>query len=608
MSKPAKSSNSNKAFRVILLTLGLILNTQGIAKAAVSDNWNYASTKPTEPAFGFDITDDNYAGNGFSSIYGSDIKVGVPTTNIECSSVDDPQCANANSLRYSIIVPPCSSASDPTDVCIKSLKTADSAGVMQAAALQYEINTHKIAKDPAHLLSAGGGTSVWKGASSTGGTLDYSVTIDLEINLDRGTDNKFSNRFVVGFNAQVMPTKVETGNYYPNYWKHFGPNNWVSIEPQVPAGAPAPSGYFKCEWVDLGRCGVADTFHTDQKIDLTLQMDNSVTGWLFGRMKDTEVSSVPLSAHTSLLDVVGSSINVPTGLAWVPLSAVANGSPALQEYARFQKIIGNDITSKDFVWGRPSNHPDLFQFPTTGLFGGEIFTPSPSVAGLGMLAAIEPWLKTFRDTPVWRFQGMTPASFWGADQSIVNSVYRCTVADTTKLHGMMTTNAMGYSWSPPALKDGFLTYKVGGAHTDVDGSLYKGTYNLSMNLDSAKCIYGFSDAPIMASVSVIDSSGGAQDVGTQVVNVRNNWMNLSASNFTFSTPTIRFKLTQEAAKATPNPAPKPISSAEPAPAQPLKLPLPIKTPASKSLTCVKGKIVKKISTSKCPVGYKPKVG
>jgi hypothetical protein len=549
------------------------------------------STKPADPSFGFSITDDNFSGYGaYSSISGA--KRGGFTTNVECLSVSDPKCAEADNLRVSIIVPPCSPNYDATDVCIKSLRTADSTGLMQNATLQYEAETNKFPKDLANQLPAGGGGSVWRGASSKGGTLDYAVVVDLQINWYRAAQSGVasSQKSVVGYSAQVIPVKIQSGNYYPVYWKYNQPSGNISSEPQIPAGITSYDNWFNCVIVDKGRCALVDTFHADQKIELTLQMDNTVAGWMFGRMKDTKVSSVPISKDSTLLTVEGASINVPFGHAWVPIKAIPTGTPSLQEFARLQKVIGNDITSESFIWGRPSNHADLFQFGETGLMGGERFIPSPTVAGVGMFVGIEPWLKTISTTPTWRFQGMSPSTFWGMDQTSANKVWSCTVNDKTKLHGLMTTNAMAYSWSPPALKDGFLSYKVAGAHLDSDGSVYKGTYNLSMNADSAKCIYGFTDAPIQATVSITKSDGETTNIATELLSIQNGWMNLSANNFTFSDPTIRIKLTQETpTKASAN--------------SPVKV-----SPVKKTITCIKGKTKKFITGIKptCPSGFKKK--
>jgi hypothetical protein len=582
---------------VITFAISAILLTGVVSANAAQPQQIDRSTRPAD-SFGFSITDDTFTGYGaFSSISGA--KRGGNITNVECSSVSDPKCSQADNLRVSVIVPPCPTNYDATDVCIKSLRTADSTGTLQNATLQYEAETNKFPKDTVNQLPAGGGGSVWRGASSKGGTLDYAVVVDLEINWYRNQPAGISNKSVVGYSAQVIPVKVKTGNYYPVYWKYSNNATYgevVSAEAQLPAGVTTYDNWWDCVIVDKGRCAQADNFYADQKIELALQMDNTVTGWMFGRMKDTKVSSIPISKNSTLLTVEGASINVPFGHAWVPIKEIATGSPSLQEFARFMKIIGNDINSEWFNWSRPSNHPDLFQFPTTGLLGGEIFKPSSSVDGVGQFVGIEPWLKTISTTPTWRFQGMSPSSFWGMDQSTANKVWSCTVNDNTKLHGLMTTNAMAYSWSPPALKDGFLSYKVAGAHFDADGSVYKGTYNLSMNAESAKCIYGFTDAPIQATVSISKEGGETTNIATELVSIQNGWMNLSANNFTFSDPTIRIKLTQEKAAAMPTPT----ASATPSPTA-------SKVSVSKiTITCIKGKLKKVVTGTKpvCPTGYK----
>jgi hypothetical protein len=78
------------------------------------------------------------------------------------------------------------------------------------------------------------------------------------------------------------------------------------------------------------------------------------------------------------------------------------------------------------------------------------------------------------------------------------------------------------------------------------------------------------------------------------VREKDGFLNLAAYNFTFSSPTVRVKLTQEA--VAPSPSPSASASAAPAAAK--------KT----SITCVKGKTTKKVTAvnPKCPIGYKKK--
>jgi hypothetical protein len=157
---------------------------------------------------------------------------------------------------------------------------------------------------------------------------------------------------------------------------------------------------------------------------------------------------------------------------------------------------------------------------------------------------------------------------------------------------------MGYDGTAPKFQDGTLNYRVTGLHYGPDGkSLNLGTYDLLLRSDAARCLYGFSNAPISASVS-ITSGDGAQNVATTVVTEKDGWLKLQAAGFTFSEKTIRLKLDQAKTEAvvTPAPAatPSPIAVAPSAPAKKI------------TIQCVKGKTVKKVTAvkPKCPSGYK----
>ena len=100
-----------------------------------------------------------------------------------------------------------------------------------------------------------------------------------------------------------------------------------------------------------------------------------------------------------------------------------------------------------------------------------------------------------------------------------------------------------------------------------------------MRSDTARCLYGFSKAPISAKVSVTSASGENKTAITVVKETKDGWLKLAAYGFTFSSPTISVKLTQAKAAAK-----------------------------SITITCVKGKTVKKITAvaPKCPAGFKKK--
>jgi hypothetical protein len=99
---------------------------------------------------------------------------------------------------------------------------------------------------------------------------------------------------------------------------------------------------------------------------------------------------------------------------------------------------------------------------------------------------------------------------------------------------------------------------------------------LVLNSTVARCLYGFSNAPISAKVSVLSNDGQAQ-LATTIINEKNGFFRMGAYGFGFSSPTIKMKITQTANKLSKS-----------------------------TITCVKGKTVKKVTAVKptCPTGFK----
>jgi hypothetical protein len=169
------------------------------------------------------------------------------------------------------------------------------------------------------------------------------------------------------------------------------------------------------------------------------------------------------------------------------------------------------------------------------------------------------------------------------------------LADTSRLMGVVTTNSVAYDKFAPKFTDGKLKYSVGGVHLDKDGNLVKGNYDLVLRSDAARCLYGFSNAPIEAVVSVTYGDK-EQNISTTASGERDGWLFISAKNFTFSNPTIEVAISQ----------PKPSPSATPTPSATASPTNVTKPTSKKTITCVKGTAVKKVSgkSPKCPKGFK----
>jgi hypothetical protein len=173
-------------------------------------------------------------------------------------------------------------------------------------------------------------------------------------------------------------------------------------------------------------------------------------------------------------------------------------------------------------------------------------------------------------------------------------VQRCSNA-SSDISGIVTTNALTYSAGPPAYNksEGTLDYTVLAPHYTSKGDLAIGTYDLLLKSEVARCIYGFSKAPISGTISIVGESG-QNNVATTIVNEKNGWLFMSANGFSYSSPTVKVKLSQEA-EVVATPTPTPSASSKPA-------------AKAVTITCVKGKTSKKVTAvkPKCPAGFKKK--
>jgi len=132
-----------------------------------------------------------------------------------------------------------------------------------------------------------------------------------------------------------------------------------------------------------------------------------------------------------------------------------------------------------------------------------------------------------------------------------------------------------------------------------------------MSVTLLQCLYGITNVPTSASISITTSAGGER-VSTVALNQIGKWVFLNAENFTFSSPTLRIKLNQTSSATTQTAGTSDGKKESPAPeAREVKEVAAAKPPAAAkkiTITCTKGKLIKKLSGTnpKCPVGYKKK--
>jgi hypothetical protein len=366
-----------------------------------------------------------------------------------------------------------------------------------------------------------------------------------------------SQKLEAGKSFRFDPTKkVDTAGCTYDEVSRFGPSDTTR----------------GCVSNSLTQCAAPHPLPQDVNFGMKVRFQYPLTGWLHGRIENPEVSYQSTPSGGSVVTMKAQATKVPVFQVWKKYSEISQSLKDLLAQRSYARI------SSWFTGPGGASNEDLATDTQKSItrHGGEIFD---EIEMKNMLA----WIPYAQDKAaalptVWAFRTMNP------NIQQTNSCLR----DAGSLNGVVATNSTLYIDGPPILNSATntLDYKVASPHLSPTGDVFKGSYNLVLKSSVARCLYNFTNAPISASVSIQNESG-VSSVATTVVNEKDGWLRLSASGFTFSSPTIQVKLTQ---------APAVVAPQEKA-----------TTPkVSKKIVCVKGKTTKTFTTKKCPSGWKKK--
>jgi hypothetical protein len=532
---------------------------------------------PASAADAYVYTD--FAANDFglwsqSSIYGQDRKGSSKLEDwkqLWCSGWDDPSCSVYDNLFADLILSPCVNEADRA--CLEGVEAKNSSGTLEKLTLYGEATSQKIAryqfKSGANLVDipAGGGLSIWKSSekNSDGSDRLYAAHILLRyIATSSRQSGESADKIVLSdFKGQIYPVTLKSGT--------------------------------TCKEFTMGaQCIDSANFAGNEKLAVTLRMNKDLTGWIFGRMQNSEFAVTSLDASYNKIRIGGDVTLVPELAAKVAKSDIAK-DPKLERYLRDFFTNGRPGVSVPNPGSGSFNDGSIGGYQSTSYEG---FLAAQTITRLiavnfdkfALFFAFEDQLKPFSPPASNNGRNIlreTNSIFWNFGANAYVGSNKCS-ADKTKLHGMVVTNAPIFENGPPEFKDGSLNYRVAGIHNNLDGSEFKGRYTYIVRSDTARCYYGFSNAPIEARVEVLSSNNTTQ-VASVLVSEKDGFLKLQADNFTFSSPTIKVKFSQESAQptATSTKSPPKLSS---------------------TITCIKGKTSKKITgvNPKCPSGYKKK--
>lgn len=499
-----------------------------------------------------------------------------------CGSLADASCSGNRSVNFKAILQPCSQ-SNQLD-CISDFGSATESDTRTPGSFLGTFPTrgrHDFSGDASQKLPSGGAATLWSLPSQPhrGGS-SYMVQVVVSGSRGSGSDTFSSN---TDFVLEVTPVEIvsdegtqcdhdrETGAP-EECGEDQGPGFYViqtvDGEPVSGIAARPSNSEFDCILVAQKQCAKRHPFPSDARLYLTVRLSQSPTGWLHGRV------SKPLVAVNSL---GGTAVEVN-------IAAHAVKSPVVAQARRWVDLPGSlreAYRATGGYQGAPAGTRNRATFESGPEIRNAISAPSAySTTGMAELLAWLPHIadKSTADISRWMLRSMSDGELDGASSCFSNR---------GQLNGLLMTNATQYSAGPPSFDRaaGSLEYKVAAPHYTSGGSTFLGTYDLVMRSSVARCLYGFTNAPLNVSISVVDNDG-SNSVATKVVSERDGWLRIAAYGFGFSAPIIKVQMTQELA-----PEIKPSKGAK---------------GKRTTIICKKGNVTRKITGAKptCPKGWK----
>jgi hypothetical protein len=477
-----------------------------------------------------------------------------------CDSLASSNCLGVEGIDFNALLPHCASSSDVN--CISEFGVVAADGTKIAATLQRKfpaVAYNAYSKDVEKSLPEGGPGSLWVVPSSAGlsDSLHY-VRASVQGSAVPGAKFSFT-----AFTAGITPVEMRTRqcNTAADYVKDnpCTPGDYVCIvNCDVNGLGDGYSGYIEdfglpdeSDCVMSGNvdkatgkveCAHRKPASTNTKYYLTVRLSQSPQGWLHGRLAEPNITITETSGGIELA-MTGKPLRVPVvhkEMAFADLPDILR-----EKYQQDGGWPGRGALGVNSNWGLRDIDP------TDGTKRNRNSIPA-SYGPVG-IEELKAWMPVLNDTATadrstWSVRTLSQWERGRADSCLT---------DKTRVTGIVVTNATQYKAGAPELNANTqaLEYQVAAPHRMSSGDIFRGVYELIMRSDVARCIYKFTEAPIQATVEVIEENGATSTAVTSVSEA-NGWLKLSATGFTHSAPTIRATLTQASSTTTKSPAVK----------------------------------------------------
>lgn len=575
---------------ILILVLGILAPS---SQAATTPDEQFVGQPPSDvrsvPYFGFSANGLGPFTINFNYLFG---KVAEGTVWNEspiqevglCKKISDLLCTRATYVSYFATLGFCKNL-EALD-CIESFSVTDSSGKLVPVTERSSFPGDRVGDfegKPSIGLPGGGAAPLLSipGLPHSGGD-KYLVVVTAEGNRMPGKE-KFSPPNI---EASIYAVGIEAGYIDPPGF-FTEKSRYPKLDASINTYGNPDKAY--CAIYGITGCAKKYPLPLNAQFKLKVKLSNPTTGWLHGRIIDVNAEVTSTKAAEQTIEVIGKPLTLPTVYSWVKKSAAPDSITKFYDSAP-KPLGGSGYGCID----RPGDatyacNPDLYL---------SVFrAASPDSLSMQEFLSWLPHLSDRATTApsIWRFETMKSD---GSEQSCYDN--------SKTLSGFVATNATQYLAGPPVFnkQEQTLDYKVAAPHYLPNGNEFLGTYDLQIRSEVARCLYGFTDAPISASISVTSADGKEKVATTELVQ-KDGWLNFSAKGFTFSNPTIRVKLTQKVETPQPqiqnNQGSTSVSTEQAA-----ATPKPASIKMTKSITCIKGVKTRKVvgTNPKCPAGYK----
>lgn len=492
-----------------------------------------------------------------------------------CSTLTDSTCAATidkwKTLNVESLLGICAAA---TEACIKSFSiiTSDGKEVTGTPLVAFPASAPTFAGSTINgsYVPAGSRSWIWRVAGdSNGSEHDYLITARVTMVATKsGSQWSFARPSV---RMEVIPVQRELSD------KVIAP---AYAERKMPTGNSEiglTTGYTDCLTTDTGVCLHRRAFPDGAQAKVSVILSKNLAGWLNGRLKAPNAVSTSINSDFDQLTIQAMpSKNIVAG-GWVRNSLLP------------QTFFADMQTTM-------STYSNL-SFISTGYRIADSGNP-------GSISAYNKWAQYLGDKALYVDEA------WMVQSTAEESTGSC-AKPSDGLVGIVTTNASAYDPGPPSwdAENMSMVYAVASPHYEQDGSTQtQGTYGITLRADIMQCLFNVATLPDAATVSIVYDSSGNQTNISALIKKNSNWVYVNVAGFHFSSPKLRIKLeTKSVPSAEPKPTPTPSETPIPTASATSK---PTQAIVQKKVTisCVKGKVVKKVSAlnPQCPTGFKKK--